>query len=791
MVWEVMLIKAGLSKNRCPEGAPYYYGADMLRAAIPLFEGRPLCLFEMGGDMSHVDDQAAAVKFLYGFPKNVIGRATNVRWGRDAEGNEGLICTAKIVDREFASRMLEAWNAGERDLFEWSIDGDGPYEVRRVAGLSFPVADVTIKLIDSIDSVTAAAAGGKTLRMVAALYTPEGKMKKLNPKVLFKLCRVLEARKATQDRLHRILEAEGEAQASAAIEEMKKEAVTLPADQQKMIEQAIEAISAGNADEALAVLQKLYDAACTPPAQAAAQPTPAAPPAQASQEPARPAADASAANGGSQVKPEDVAALREDVKRLREERDREAALNAIATSNLPEITKNHLREDVKGGRLTSQRVSEAITHEQKYLENLGVGMVGGVSRISESGRSDAELALRGFFRNEDLLDDKKRPVRRFMHLKEAAARGFGHRGEDVNNAQFMLGLLAGNYSSTLRRTEAMLSTTFDAVFADAMHKELLREYQLPENNDWQKIAERVSVPDFRDYTFSRIGYWGEPSTVDADGGTYTEFADLSDEGVAVSVSTKGNLFSVTRKMIVNDDMRAIQKLPQRAGRAMKMRIYRAVFGVGAPAASTSGIFLTGSGAGVTCYDGVTLIHASAWPTGHANGATSGGTALSGASMNTCRAAMMKQTAYGSDSTSPEALGEANLPKWLVIPVELETMAQSLCKSVNMIQLASAAGGYAAGQILPDNPALNIHSQVGMDYILVPGWTDTDNWYAVSDPNKVPGLCVAFLRGQEEPELTQEAANTGSNFTAKKVTYCISQDVGVKVVDPRAFYGQVV
>lgn len=790
MTWEIMLIKAGLSKNRCPEGYPYYYSAEMLKAAIPLFEGRPLEMFELpDGYMTHADNEEAVVKWMYGFPRAVIGQATNVRWGRDAEGNEGIVCTAKLVDRDFAARMSEAWKSGLKDLFEWSIDGDGPYTIKSLEGVQHLVASVEIKSIDSIDSVTAAAAGGKTLRMVAALYKPEEKMKKLSPLVRYAAVRALEARKADKTRKNRILEAEGEPAITAVVDELKKEAEAagIPADQQQLVKDAIAAIEAGNADAALAALNKLIELWSAPPAQADTKKpdaVQAAPSAQAGQ---AAVTDTSAANGGSVVKPEDVAALKEDVRRLREERDQEAAYNAINAANVPDSTKHKLREDVKSGRLTAARVSEAITSEQKYLETLGIGNVGGVHRISEAGRTDWENAMAGFFRNEDVIDQNKRPVRRFRSLQEAAHKGYGHSGEKLNNAQYMLGILAGNgYSSDLRRTEAMTSATFDQGFADVMHKEIIREYLLPDMNNWRKIVEVISVPDFRDYNVVRIGYWGEPATVDPDGGTYQEATDLADEGVAVQVSTKGFLYSITRKMIVNDDMRLIQMLPRRAGYAMKARIYRSVFGTGAPAASARGFFLTNSGAGVTCYDGVTLIHNAS----HANGATSGGAALHGTSMTTCRTAMMRQTAYGSDSTDPTYLDESNLPKWLIVPPELEPMAISLCKSVNLIQSASAAGGFAAGQILPDNPGLNIHSQYGLDYIVIPGWTDADNWYAVSDPRKVPGAVVAFLNGQEEPEITQEAVNTGGNFTAKKITYCISQDAAAKVVDYRAFYGQV-
>ena len=45
-VWSVMVIKAGLSHNLCPEGYRYFYDAAMLKEAMPLFNGVPAYAFE-------------------------------------------------------------------------------------------------------------------------------------------------------------------------------------------------------------------------------------------------------------------------------------------------------------------------------------------------------------------------------------------------------------------------------------------------------------------------------------------------------------------------------------------------------------------------------------------------------------------------------------------------------------------------------------------------------------------------------------------------------------------------
>ncbi len=44
--WEVMVIKAGLSHNLCPEGCRYFYDAAMLKEATLLFKSSPLRFFD-------------------------------------------------------------------------------------------------------------------------------------------------------------------------------------------------------------------------------------------------------------------------------------------------------------------------------------------------------------------------------------------------------------------------------------------------------------------------------------------------------------------------------------------------------------------------------------------------------------------------------------------------------------------------------------------------------------------------------------------------------------------------
>jgi len=802
-VWEVMVIKAGLSHNSTPplifqdgEWVPspdenlgktyrYYYSAEMLKAAMPLFDGKPAYAFEFRpNQFGHVDSGSTAeyVKYGLGLAKSKIGQYSNPRWGKDDEGNEGIIETLTLVDEELAGRLVEAWKAGLRDFVEYSIDGDGDLKIVSIAGQE--VADVTIKELDSIDMVTAGAAGGKNLRLVAAKQpNEEGSM---NAKLRALIFRLLESRKVDAARSNRILEADDKSAPKVAAEELQKEADAMQqaGGMEKAVvlaKEAIAALQSGNADAALAALQKLLDMNGAQAADAVKAAEEAKKIAEAEKAAAAAKADSAKAADANRGQPpgasvEDVKALQTEVEKLKEELDQEAAIKEIEAANLHATAKEHLKESVRGRTLSRARIREAISAEQKYLDILGVGNVGGI-KFGPSGKDHASLALEGMFYNENRKDADGKVVKRFTSLREAKIQGWGGR-HDEHPDEFLGSLHAK--SRILSRLQEMTTSDFGEVFASTLHRVMSAEYALAEYNDWRKIVTILSVKDFRDTNYIRVGWYGDLPYVDPDGGTFQELPDLTDEQVAVNATQYGGLVSITRKMIVDDDINMIRLIPFKIARAAKLSINKAVFAM----------FTANSGAGATCsYDNVTLIHASS----HLNGATSGGTALSIVAMNACRNLMLTQKAYGSDSTDPEYLGELNLPRWLIIPPELEAMAMNLCQNQFIVENASSSGAYAASptQILPQSGFLNVHSKNNLDYIIVPSWTDADNWYAVADPRKVPALGVAFLNGQEEPEIEQEAINTGSNFSARKLTYRISHDKGVKALDHRGVYGQVV
>ncbi len=136
-----------------------------------------------------------------------------------------------------------------------------------------------------------------------------------------------------------------------------------------------------------------------------------------------------------------------------------------------------------------------------------------------------------------------------------------------------------------------------------------------------------------------------------------------------------------------------------------------------------------------------------------------------------RRQMLKQT----DMSSGKRLGIG--PRYLVVPLELDKTAYDLIKP-------------AGPEFTPTAP--DYVKTWRLEMIVVPYWTDTNNWDLVADPANIPTIEVGFLDGQEEPEiLLQDQPTVGSMFSNDKLTWKIRHIYGGAVCDYRGFQGNIV
>jgi len=107
--------------------------------------------------------------------------------------------------------------------------------------------------------------------------------------------------------------------------------------------------------------------------------------------------------------------------------------------------------------------------------------------------------------------------------------------------------------------------TFPVLFEQALGKILLASY-VTADDTWRFIAETTTVSDFRDSPRYRQGAFGVLDVLNENGEFRTK--PIPDgQKIVVQTETRGNIISLTRQAIINDDMVALGDLAARFGRA--------------------------------------------------------------------------------------------------------------------------------------------------------------------------------------------------------------------------------
>lgn len=437
----------------------------------------------------------------------------------------------------------------------------------------------------------------------------------------------------------------------------------------------------------------------------------------------------------------------------------------LAGSNLPDAFRANIHADF-GGRLFEAADLEArITRDRDTLAAInsvrpnGLGARVAVTADSRDRLQESMDGMFGLVRGTTPREDRMVPwydtASHFMTLREAFTAVTGvHNPNPRQILAEAIRYLNPEEREIMSLSESITTSTFGEMLGDSIRRSVIRGYTDPSEQEFMKIVSDVtSLSDFRTNHRVRMGGYGDLPAVNQ-GGTYQNLTSPGDEEVTYAPTKYGGLEDLTLEMIANDDMGIVRQIPLRMAQAAVRTLRHAVWNV-----------LRDN---PTIYDSQPLFDNSA----HGN---LGSTALSAAGMSTTRALMRLQTQYGV----AQPLGSANLPRFLLVPAELEEIAFKISTS-NPYVLASAENATTP----------NIHR--GLETVVVDDWTDATDWVAVADPNKVPTIEIGFFNGRREPELfVQDAANVGSVFNADKITYKIRHIWGIAVLDYRGFYKHVV
>jgi len=684
--WEVTICEPGFTKNG------WYLPAEVLKSAAALFEGVDVNLFELPAGAVHVPVS------LYGekprLAKNKAGWIDAVRFAAD----KGLCGVLHFLDsaKWLGKNLL---SAASRGADAYGLSYDCPVRAKMAVIEGKTVLEVKEFLAaDSVDIVTRPAAGGKFIRAIAAR-----KEEVMDKETLWEL--ITEKRPDLLDG------------------------------------KSLDTIS----DEEITGLARM---AMEPPAPADANP---------------------GAGDGNEEEPTDKNALTKDDLALF--RCELALDKAVDTSDLPDAAKARVRGLFTGKTFESEELVRAIAAEKDYLAamqpkpaddpviaqgvRVGLGTLERAQLAVDRTFGATAEEMKTFSRmtrldNRPFFDD---PVLRsvqdiesfdeippFTGLREMYAFFTGDTEVTGN-------FIRKNLPADLRASADITSATFTYVLGNTLGRRLVSEYRTTDFGEDLFISVRKPVKDFRQQEAVKVGYFDDLDTVDPETADYQEIAAVTDEESTYTLAQKGNLLTITRKTIINDDVSIVQRLVLRLGRAARRTHAQYVID--------------------TWIDNDNCSDGTAWHTsGHGN---LGSTALSITTALVAYKALGKMT----EKDSAKRIGLLDDPSAkpiLIHPVDLFDTADIVCNN----------------EYYPGSSS-NINDRNPMRNRIVPRTlsilTDTDDWGLILPANLVDHVEMGYLNGRQEPEMfVADSPQSEQVFVADKIRHKIRHEYAGTPVD---------
>jgi len=272
------------------------------------------------------------------------------------------------------------------------------------------------------------------------------------------------------------------------------------------------------------------------------------------------------------------------------------------------------------------------------------------------------------------------------------------------------------------------------ILSNAINKRIKAGWDYAEDS-WRKIAEVVSVGDYKAFSTYTLNAKGEYEEV-PNGGTIPS-GELAESGYENQLKRYGLMFSIDEMDIVNDDMGAINQRAFAFGRKAALKLNKVLW----KKFQDDAAFFTA---------------------GNHNIVTSAGE-LNIDNLGKLVKAFRKQTDANGDILGYE-------PAILLVPANLEPVALKLYNDSEMRD-NTASKNYTTG-----NPWRNRFVPVASAYL-----TSDDDYYLLADPQIAATIQVAFLNGQQAPVVESNP----TSFDTFGISYRGKFSFGVAFADPKA------
>lgn len=338
-------------------------------------------------------------------------------------------------------------------------------------------------------------------------------------------------------------------------------------------------------------------------------------------------------------------------------------------------------------------------------------------------------ALPGGERNEFSGLSLRELARECLEANGVKVRGLGAM-ELVGRAFTTRGVVGGHSSSD-----------FPSILGNVAHKAMMRGYE-EAGETFQRWTYAGVLTDFK--VTDRVDLNAFPSLLEVPEGAEYKMATIGERKEQIQLATYGRKFAITRQAIINDDLGAFTRIPQRMGRA-------AIRTVGNLAVAV----LTDN---PTMADGVALFHSS-----HGNLAGSGA-APSVTTFDAGRTAMATQKDRDDNATALNIR-----PAFWLGPVALESTANVL----------------VASEFDPAKTQRTPNAVRGMVEVVSDARFDaasTTAWYLAANPMATDTVEVAYLDGVQSPSLEQQ-----DGWDVDGVEFKVRMDAAAKAIAHEGLY----
>ncbi|TVQ64477.1 MAG: hypothetical protein EA379_01280 [Phycisphaerales bacterium] len=325
----------------------------------------------------------------------------------------------------------------------------------------------------------------------------------------------------------------------------------------------------------------------------------------------------------------------------------------------------------------------------------------------------------------------------------AAAGGYARAGK-IDNDTIKAAFRADQQLIQASGGAGFSTLSLSGILSNIANKVMLMAYEAVPSVA-SLIASESDVSDFREVTRFRLTGQGVFEKVAADGELKT--AELSEESYKNKIDTYGRMITLTRQMIINDDLGAFLQIPRIIGRMSALKREEALFE----------LLLSNPG--------------SFFAAGNDNFLDGADTALSIDSLTLAEQAFL-------DQTDSEGKPIMLMPSVLLVPTSLKVRSQQLMTETRVNEtttanLPSPANNPHVGKFTPvASPYLNAQG--------IAGGTDKA-WYLFANPMDVAAIDIAYLRGRRVP--TIESGET--NFNTLGMQWRGYFDFGIRMQDHRA------